>query len=82
MPSFEVRDLPQAIYRRLAEQAEREHRTLSEQVTVLLSSALDAESRPRDRRRALLSKLSQDPIACVPTDIPAPETLIREDRDR
>jgi plasmid stability protein len=40
MPALQVRDLPQDIYDDLKAQAEREHRSLSQQTVVLLQAAL------------------------------------------
>ena len=42
MPALQIRDLPEATYRKLVERARREHRSLSQQATVLLERALDA----------------------------------------
>lgn len=49
MPALQVRDLPQDIYNDLKVQAEREHRSLSQQTVVLLQAALhsgDAVQQP------------------------------------
>ena len=82
MPSLQVRDLPQDIYRRLAEEAKRDHRSLSQEATVLLARALGAPPDMRERRQALLAMLSENPIVRDVKSIPAPEALVREDRDR
>lgn len=79
---MQVRDLPEAVYRRLAERARQEHRSLAQQATVLLAQALDLEDEPRQRRRRVIETLAKNPISEDWTQLPAPEDLIREDRNR
>ena len=82
MPSLQVRDLPEGIYRRLVDEAEREHRSLSQQATILLGRALNASTGRRERRQFLLRRLSERPLVRDIGSFPAPEAFIREDRDR
>ncbi|MGH9662093.1 MAG: FitA-like ribbon-helix-helix domain-containing protein [Bryobacteraceae bacterium] len=82
VPSLRVRDLPEAIYRRLVERARQEHRTIAQQATVLLARALDTQSTPRERRNLLLKQLRARPLVRDPARLPAPDTLVREDRQR
>jgi len=82
MPLLQIRDLPQEVYRKLAESAKREHRSLSQQATALLSRALDADIAPRERRRMLLDRLAAEPLVRDLASIPPAEALIREDRER
>jgi len=78
---IQVRDVPDHIYRLLAEQAERERRSLAQQVVAVLARGLQVEVDAKARRRALL-----DAIRSVPATDAArlrdPARLIREDRRR
>jgi hypothetical protein len=40
MPSLQVRDLPEAIYRKLLNEAEKEHRSLAQQAIAVLAIGL------------------------------------------
>jgi len=82
MPSLQIRDLPEPIYRQLRQAAEREHRTLSQQATALLAQALDAHPGAVDRRRALIERLAQRPLVADLESLVPPEQLVREDRER
>ncbi|HUJ19966.1 MAG TPA: hypothetical protein VLX58_00535 [Bryobacteraceae bacterium] len=81
MPLIQVRDVPDHIYRVLALQAERERRSLAQQVVAVLARGLNLEMHGRARRRALLDSLesgSPSPVARLSD----PARLIREDRRR
>ena len=81
MPLIQVRDVPDHIYRLLAEQAERERRSLAQQVVAVLARGLDVELDAKARRRALIDSLqSASPIQAGKLSDPA--RLIREDRRR
>jgi len=82
VPSLQVRDLPEAIYRKLADRAQREHRTLSQQATVLLAKALETSPSPKERRQRLLKELRERPLVESWEGVAPPETLVREDRER
>ena len=82
MPSVQVRDLPDPIYRKLSDRARHEHRNLSQQVTAMLAEALGAASDPRERRRNLMKRLREQPLASNLEAMEPPEKLIREDRER
>lgn len=83
MPSLQVRDLPEAIYLKLADEAEREHRSLAQQAVAVLARGLGLSEDPRERRRKLFEHIEKNPIQYLGSrsadDIVA---LIREDRDR
>lgn len=83
MPSLQVRELPDHIYRKLVEEAEREHRSLAQQAVAVLARGLGMPEDPRERRRKLLEKFRNDPIKYkskrTAEDIVAG---IREDRNR
>jgi plasmid stability protein len=79
MPSLQIRDLPEDIYRTLLLRAERENRSLAQQATADLGRAPELEN--RSQRLATLERIAgeMDPDAHLS---PSPEDLIREDRDR
>jgi hypothetical protein len=81
MPLIQVRDVPDRIYRLLAEQAERERRSLAQQVVAVLARGLDVELDSKARRRALIDSLRAG--SPVPAGkVSGPARLIREDRRR
>ncbi len=80
MATLHVRNVPDALYDRLREQAESQNRSLSAEVIILLDRALSdkehdqSEILARIRRRRSFS----------PSAVGAPDStsLLREDRDR
>jgi hypothetical protein len=82
MPSLQVRDLPDHIYRKLADEAEREHRSLSQQAIAVLARGLGVAMDAKERRRRLFQHMRENPIQWKGKNIPDPVDLIREDRDR
>ncbi len=81
MPTIQVRDLPDHIYRRLAAEAERERRSLAQQVVAVLAAGLDVELDAKSRRRRLLESVTAGNSNQV-NRLPDPARLIREDRRR
>jgi len=81
MPSLQVRDLPEHIYRRILERAAAEHRSIAQEAIVLLEKALDMETKKKNKRRQLIERILQTPPA-DPKKVPNPVGLIREDRSR
>jgi len=81
MPTLQVRDVPDHIYRALAEQAEHERRSLAQQVVAVLARGLDLEIDPKARRNKVLDAAQagdHTPYGALPD----PLKLIREDRKR
>jgi plasmid stability protein len=82
MPSLQIRDLPDHIYRRLVEEAERERRSLAQQAIVVLNRGLNVEVREyKERLRSVLegrSKIDRKITEKLPSFVDS----IREDRDR
>jgi len=81
MPTLQIRNLPERVYRALAEKARRERRSLSGQAIVELErlTAKDRRLRRLDAVRELRTRLA------IRGEIPisqAPVHVIREDRDR
>jgi hypothetical protein len=82
MPALQIRDLPEHVYRKLVETADRERRSLSQQAAVLLEDALKMPGSARERRSLLLQELRQNPLDVVAKKLVKPEKLVREDRER
>lgn len=79
MTSLQIRQLPRDIYETLAQRAGREGRSLAQQVIVELRKMFELEDRRRietiEKLRCKLDTGERDGFA-------APESLIREDRER
>ncbi len=82
MPSLQVRDLPEHIYRRLREEAASENRSIRQETIVLLRKALEMETRKKTARRELVQRILRTPPPADPQKIPDPADLLREDRGR
>ena len=81
MPLIQVRDVPDHIYRLLAEQAEKERRSLAQQVVAVLARGLEVELDAKVRRQKILRDI--EAAASTQTRrLSDPTRLIREDRRR
>ena len=77
----QIRNLPDSVYERLVLRAEREGRSLNQQAIVELQRRFSEDG--GERRQSLLDRIRRDlraGRACTLT--PAPEDLVREDRER
>ena len=81
MPTLQVRDVPEHIYRRLVEEAEKERRSLAQQAVAVLAKGLDADIDPRARLRSALERAARIDRKTT-RRLPDPARLIREDRQR
>ena len=81
MRTLQVRDVPEHIYRRLAELAEKERRSLAQQAVAVLAKGLEVEVDPRARRRKVLEEAKRLDLGRGKS-LPDFVKLIREDRDR
>jgi hypothetical protein len=81
MPLIQVIDVPDHIYRLLAEQAGRERRSLAQQVVAVLARGLQVEVDAKARRRALIETLRSG-SGVQARKLSDPARLIREDRRR
>ncbi len=81
MPSLQIRDLPEDVYQALVHRAEAEHRSLAQQAVVELRRI--PELMARESRQAVLREIRRR-MATEPAGrySPAPEAVIREDRER
>jgi len=82
MPSLQVRDLPKQIYRKLQINAQKDHRSLSQQAIVTLKKGLDIDENPKERRRILVDQILSRRVLIDSDKLDDPVNLIREDRDR
>jgi hypothetical protein len=81
MPTLQVRDVPEHIYRRLTDLAEKERRSLAQQTLVVLAKGLEVEVDPRTRRRKVLAEARRLDLGRGKS-LPDFVKLIREDRAR
>ena len=82
MPSLQVRELPENIYRTLQEKAKREHRSLAQEAVVTLARGLETTVSNKNRRAELLHSISINPCIDPSVSHTDPVKLIREDRLR
>ena len=81
MPSLQIRDLPDAIYRVLSLKARRERRSLARQAVIELERMADIEV--RNRRLEALSDLRERIRREGETQVSrSPAEIVREDRER
>jgi len=81
MPSLQIRDLPDAIYRVLSLKARRERRSLARQAVIELERMSDIEI--QDRRLQALSDLRERIQREGETQVSmSPAEIVREDRER
>ena len=81
MALIQVRDLPDHLYRSLAEQAAQERRSLAQQVVATLARGLALEADPKSRRRKVLEAI-RGTAAGRTKKLSDPARLLREDRRR
>ena len=82
MPSLQVRELPENIYRLLQEKATKEHRSLAQEAVVVLAKGLKASLSQKSRRTELLQNIADNPAVNQSILSIDPVTLLREDRKR
>ena len=81
MPTLQIRNLPVEIYEALMVRAKAQRRSLAQQAVVELEKM--PELRARSRRLAVIREIRQRlRQADLRSDLPAPEDLLREDRER
>lgn len=82
MPSLQVRELPEHIYRSLCHEAEVSHRSIAQQAVAILAKGLNLDLAPQMRRKALLAAIREVAGRQDTSGLEDPALLIREDRDR
>lgn len=80
--SLQIRELPESVYFSLQEEAERHHRSLTQQAIFLLKKGLEQDIDLQGRRQKVLSRLDSTARAFKWQKNPNPTKWIREDRDR
>ncbi|HEX4594454.1 MAG TPA: hypothetical protein VH157_09270 [Bryobacteraceae bacterium] len=81
MPLLQVRDIPEHLYRLLAEQADKERRSLAQQAVAVLARGLEVELDAKARRQKVLRAIRESG-QMRPLKVKDPAKLIREDRRR
>ncbi len=81
MPLLHIQDVPDHLYRLLAAQAEREHRSLELHAIAVLARGLEVGLDAKARRRNVLRAIREWSPA-KPVSSKDPAKLIREDRHR
>lgn len=81
MPFLQVRDIPDHLYRLLADQAAKERRSLAQQAVAVLARGLEVELDAKARRQKVLRAIKESSQA-RPVRLKDPAKLIREDRRR
>ncbi len=82
MAILQVRDIPDELYENLSAVAKQENRSISQETIVLLKGALQLKTERAARRKSVISEIENFNNRGNQKDIPNPEDLIREDRDR
>ena len=82
MPSIQVRDLPEQIYRKLQINAKKDHRSLSQQAIVTLKKGLGIDENPKERRRMLVDQILSRRVLIDSDKLDDPVGIIRKDRER
>jgi plasmid stability protein len=82
MPSIQIRDLPEQIYNKIKNNAQKDHRSLSQQAIVTLKKGLGIDENHKERRRILVDRIMSRRVAFDIAKLENPANLIREDRDR
>ena len=81
MPTLQVRDVPDHIYRRLVQEAGKERRSLAQQTIAVLAKGLEVDADPKARRKQVLAEIKRLNLGGG-KKLLDPVKLIREDRDR
>jgi antitoxin FitA len=82
MKTLQVREVPDGLYSKLAEEAKKEHRSIAQETLMILSKGLHFDLAPRDRRRKVLDRMAKDYEKLKQYNFDDPVKLIREDRQR
>jgi plasmid stability protein len=80
MPTLQVRDLPEDVYKQLKYLSEKEHRSLAQETIAVLKEGITAKLGSKERRRQLLE--NDNPLGIDGCKLSDPVDLIREDRER
>lgn len=81
MPTLQVRNLPDHIYRKIVERAKAKRSSITSETIYLLQRSLEMDENKRERRLALVKAMEEKQSVDV-KNLPDPVDLIRSDRDR
>lgn len=81
MPTIQVRNLPDHIYRKIVERARAKRSSITSETIYLLQRSLEMDESRREQRLAIVNALENNPVPNADV-LPDPVRLIREDRDR
>jgi len=81
MYSLQVRELPEKIYNKLQELAEKEHRSLSQQAIVSLAKGLEIDIDAKSKRQQNIEKLRLERDRLGKYALKNPVDLVREERE-
>lgn len=82
MPSLQVRELPEEVYRKLLEIAKKEHRSLAQQAVVILKKGLGISEDPALKRREIINQILTGEAPVDNKLFEDPAILVRKDRER
>jgi hypothetical protein len=82
MPTLQVRNVPENIYRRIVNLAELERRSIAQETLSLLESALNMDNNNKSHREKLIDCILHENENSYSVSVPDPVPLIREDRER
>ncbi|MFP4546688.1 MAG: FitA-like ribbon-helix-helix domain-containing protein [Fidelibacterota bacterium] len=84
MPSLQVRDVPEALYRKLTQRAKEQHRSIAQETIHILSEKLEIEETPKWKREKIFKSTKElnKKYNIKSYDLPNVVQLVREDRDR
>jgi hypothetical protein len=82
MPSLQLRELPDSIYKKLSELAHKEHRNISQQAVMLLAKSLNVDVSPQAKRRQILDEIKAQSEELRKYNLIDPVKIIREERER
>ena len=82
MPSLQIRDLPEELYKALKGKAEKERRSIAQQAVVSLSEALQLDINYKENRKDYLKKLKLKLASRKHLEDVNPNLWIVEDRKR
>jgi plasmid stability protein len=81
MPTLQVRNLPDHIYRKIVERAKAKRSSITSEAIYLLQRSLEMDENIKEQRLALIKAIERKLVANVNV-LPDPVDLIRADRDR
>jgi hypothetical protein len=82
MPSLQVRNVPEHIYKRIVQLAELERRSIAQETLSLLENALGIDGRYKKQREKLIDCILKENENNYSNESVDPVKLIREDRER